>query len=290
MPVSTLRSVLGSAPLCLIPGVATPLDARIAEGVGFSAVFVTGAGVANTLFGYPDIGLLGLGEVTDAVRRITSAVDVPVLVDADTGYGNHLNVYRTIKSLEAAGAAGAILEDQVEPKRCGHLDGKRVISVIDMTEKLIAAQLARTNDDFVIVARTDAIATDGIESAIERGRHYAEAGADVLFVEAPRTREDLAAIPHMLDAHCLANMVDGGVTPIVTAHDLEAMGYSGVLYANVALRAGARAVRDALGTLSRDGDSLAIADTILSWPDRQALVGLPDWLALDDRVRRRANA
>jgi 2-methylisocitrate lyase-like PEP mutase family enzyme len=207
--------------------------------------------------------------------RIVSAVSIPVIADADNGYGNALNVIRTVKLFESAGAAGLQLEDQVSPKRCGHFNGKAVVSTGEMVKKIAAAASARTDPDFVIIARTDARAVEGLEPALERARQYAQAGADVLFVEAPASRAELERIPRAVpDRPHLVNMVVGGVTPQLPASTLATLGYRVALYPNVALQAAVRAVSETLETLHRTGDIAAIADRLITWEERQALVGL----------------
>jgi 2,3-dimethylmalate lyase len=279
-----LRGLLARPGLHVVPGVPHALYARLAERAGFEAVFLTGAGLANTLLGTPDLGLVTMTETVEAARKTAAAVQIPLIADADTGYGNHLNVTRTVTELETAGVAGLTLEDQVAPKRCGHFAGKRVVAVQEMVEKLIAATEARRDPDLVIVARTDAIAIEGFDRALERARAYAAAGADAIFVEAPRTFEQLEAIPAAVPAPCVVNMVEGGLTPLVPADELGRMGYRLALYANLALRVAARAVADAFRTLREEGSSAGLIDRMLSWSERQELVDLGAWEALDDRV------
>lgn len=279
-----LRMLLEGPELHLVPGVANVLDARIAERCGFEALFVTGAGIANSMFGYPDIGLVTMTETVEAARRIAHGVAIPVIADADTGYGNHLNVMRTVSELEAAGAAAIVLEDQVSPKRCGHFEGKQVVSADEMVTKLIAAREARCDPGLVIVARTDAIAVEGLEGALERANAYREAGADVIFVEAPSTHEEIAAIPRVVDAPCLINLVEEGATPILPAAELEALGFKFALYANLALRVGASAVERAFALLRDHGTSAGSVGQMMSWEDRQETAGLGYWRQLEARV------
>jgi 2-methylisocitrate lyase-like PEP mutase family enzyme len=263
--------------IVVAPGVTNPLYARLAEREGFEAVFTTGAGIANTLLGLPDIGLVTLSEVVSATRNIVDAVHIPVIADIDTGYGNHLNVLRTVSAIEEVGAAGLFIEDQVAPKKCGHFEGKRVIGAEEMVQKIVAAVRARVDPDFVLIARTDALAVEGIDSAIRRGQLYAKAGADLVFVEAPRTLDELATIPPNIPVPCMANMVEGGLTPLVSAAELERFGFKLVVYANLALRVAARSVQRAFRVLRSDGSSAAVDAEIMPWNERQDLVGLPKW-------------
>jgi 2-methylisocitrate lyase-like PEP mutase family enzyme len=271
------RVLVGGHGLHVVPGATNVLDARAAERCGFEAVFLTGAGIANALFGYPDIGLLTMTEMVDATRRIARGTRLPVIADADTGYGNHLNVLRTVAELEDAGAAAIVIEDQVAPKRCGHFEGKRVVPVEEMIEKVVAARKARTHPALTLVARTDAIAVEGLDAALERANAYVEAGADVIFVEAPRTTAELEAIPRTVSAPCLVNIVEGGSTPPLPAAELERMGFRFALYANLALRVAGRAVERAFESLRATGTSELSLPDMLTWAERQSAVGLPDW-------------
>ena len=283
-----LRAALDRGGLLVVPGVATALDARLAERAGFEVLFTTGAGIANIQFGLPDLGLLSLTEVVEANRRIVDAVGAAIIADADTGYGNHLNVTRTVQELEKAGVGGLVLEDQVTPKRCGHFDGKAVVPRHEMIEKLVAARRARRDGDLVLVARTDAIAVEGFEAAVARAQAYAQAGADVVFVEAPTTPEQVAAIPSLVPAPILLNVVEGGKTPSHAPAELEALGYRIALYANLALRMGAAAVGRAFATLHEERSSASLLGEMLTWEQRQATVGLPAWQALDGAIATEA--
>lgn len=283
-PARRLRALLaGDGDPLVLPGAADALTARLAERAGFDAVYVTGAGIANVVLGAPDVGLTTLSEVVRQVEHIADAVEVPLLVDMDTGFGNAINARRAVRDLERAGAAGIQVEDQTFPKRCGHFAGKEIVPLPAMLAKLRAVLDARRDADTVVVARTDAIAVDGFEAAIERALAFVETGADVVFVEAPRTREELAALPGRIHAPLLANMVEGGKTPLATAAELGAMGYRAVLFANAAMRVAARAAGEALAELRRTGDAAPLIDRMLSWEDRQALVGLPEIEALERR-------
>lgn len=284
-PGGQLRALLDRPEILLLPGASDALMARIVAEAGFEAVYATGAGIANSLLGRPDVGLVTMTELADQVARICDVVDAPVLVDIDTGFGNAVNARRTVRTIERAGAAGVQLEDQAFPKRCGHFSGKDVVSLPEMLAKLAAVLDARTDPSFVVVARTDAIAVEGFDAAIERALAFVEAGADVVFVEAPTSRDQLADLPGRIPAPLLANVVEGGRTPVLTAAELEQLGYRIALFANTALRLAARAALDGLRELRATGDPDRLADRILAWDDRQALVGLPEIEALEARYR-----
>jgi len=284
-PAAVLRSRLDDGGILTLPGAFDAMTARIVEASGFEAVYATGAGISNALLGLPDIGLTTMTEAVDQVARIADAVTIPVVADIDTGFGNAINARRTMRAFERAGAAAVQIEDQVFPKRCGHFDAKSVITTGEMVGKLHAILDARVDDDVIVIARTDAIATDGLASAIDRASAYFEAGADVLFLEAPTDRETLVGMPAMLPAPLLANMVEGGRTPLLSSAELEAAGFRIALFANTALRLGAAAIRDGLMALRATGDPRPLLDRMLSWPDRQALVDLPRYEELDRRYR-----
>jgi 2-methylisocitrate lyase-like PEP mutase family enzyme len=284
-PGARLRELLARSEPLALPGCADALTARIAVAAGFEAVYATGAGIANTQLGRPDVGLPTMTEVAEQVARMCDAVDVPVVADIDTGYGNAINAQRTVRAFERAGVAAVQIEDQVFPKRCGHFAGKEVIPAGEMRGKLRAVLDARVDPALVVIARTDAIATDGVDAAVERANAYADAGADIVFVEAPPTLDVLAALPRRVRAPLLANMVEGGRTPVLSVAELGALGYRIVLFANTAMRVAAQAVRDALTELRSTGDTRPLADRMLSWDDRQALVGLDEIEALEQRYR-----
>jgi 2-methylisocitrate lyase-like PEP mutase family enzyme len=279
-----LRLLLNRPGLVVAPGAATALYARIIERAGFEVVFTTGAGIANTLLGVPDIGLTTMTEIVAATRNIVDAVSLPVIADCDTGYGNHVNVLRTVREMERAGVASLFIEDQISPKRCGHFANKSVVPTHTMVEKIVAATRARQDSDLVLIARTDAIAVEGFEAAIQRARAYVAAGADMIFVEAPRTTGELAQIPHLVGAPCIVNLVEGGVTPLVANDELAQMGYKVVLYANVALRVGVYAVEQAMRTLLAEGSSQSLLDQMATWQERQEAVGLEQWETLDGQI------
>jgi 2-methylisocitrate lyase-like PEP mutase family enzyme len=244
-----LRRSLHKGAGTLVPGASNAIAARLIEELGFSAAYVTGAGLANSFLGAPDIGLVTLTELAQHVAAMRENVGLPLIVDADTGFGNPVNATRTVKVLERAGANAIQIEDQEAPKRCGHFAGKTVIPAADMVMKIKAAVDTRDDPDFLIIARTDAIACNGIEDALERARLYTEAGADVTFVEAPRTRADLERIPRDLAAPQLVNIVAGGLTPMLGLEEFRRMGFALVLYANAALQAAMLAMQQVLGHL-----------------------------------------
>ncbi|WP_244929218.1 oxaloacetate decarboxylase [Nocardioides sp. W7] len=267
----------------LMAGAANALTARVVEEQGFEAVYVSGAGISNTYLAAPDIGLLTLTELSSHVAAMAEAVSIPVVVDADTGFGNAINVRRTVMQLERAGASAIQLEDQVSPKRCGHFNGKDVIEADEMVGKIAAAVEARSHDDLLIIARTDAAAVHGLDEALKRVTLYREAGADVLFVEAPRSQEEMQRITTEVPGIHLANMVEGGKTPILGRGELGRLGFSIVLYANSAMRASVVAMRTVLQHLRDAGDTNGVQSLMLSWADRQALVGKDEYDALERR-------
>jgi 2-methylisocitrate lyase-like PEP mutase family enzyme len=280
-----LKSLLSAKRAAILPGTPNALFARVIEDLGYEAVYITGAGIANMSLGVPDVGLVTLTEIAEHVAQICDAVSVPVLADADTGFGNPVNMTRTVKVLERAGAAGIQIEDQVFPKKCGHFAGKDVIARDEMVQKIKAAVDSRRDGDFQIVARTDARAVRGFAEAMERAHAFIEAGADATFVEAPVSIEELAAIARDLVVPQLANMVFGGLTPPVPQAELAGMGFGAVLYANAALQAALRAVRDVLGTLKRDGSLDAVRERLASFEERQRAVAKDHYDALEARYR-----
>jgi 2-methylisocitrate lyase-like PEP mutase family enzyme len=281
----TLRAAVAERRALLVPGAADALAARIIEDLGFEAVYLTGAGLANAAFGVPDLGLVTLTEVVNAVAAIADVCALPLIVDADTGFGNPLNVIRAVRLLERAGANALQIEDQIFPKRCGHFDGKAVIPPGDMVMKIKAAVDSRASPDLLIIARTDARAVEGLASAIERAQAYVEAGADVTFVEAPVTVEEMRRIPASIPAPQVVNMVVGGRTPLLPASTLREMGFSLVLYANAALQASVRAMRDVLGVLREDGSVARVSDRLASFELRQQVVKKAAWDRLDAKYR-----
>ena len=276
-----LRSMLTPGAALLLPGVANALAARIVADQGFTAAYVTGAGIANTFLGVPDIGLVTVTELAQHVAAIRAAFPGPLVVDADTGFGNPLNMVRTVELLERAGADALQIEDQVFPKRCGHFAGKEVIPAAEMVAKVKAAVDTRRDRDLVIIARTDAIAPEGFEAAIERAAAYHDAGADVTFVEAPTTMEQITDIPRRLPWPQLANIVLGGRTPELPNEKLKELGYAGVIYANVALQAAVKGMQAALGELRRKGHMGDATNMVADFSERQRLVHKDDFDALE---------
>jgi len=279
------RELLTPGAAVVLPGVANALAARVVADLGFPAAYVTGAGIANTFLGIPDNGLVTLTELTDHVAAIRAVFPGPLMVDADTGFGNAVNLTRTVKLLERAGADAIQIEDQVFPKRCGHFDGKAVITTPEMVAKIKAAVDARSDPDLLIVARTDAIATDGFAAAIDRACAYREAGADIGFVEAPQSLDQIADIPRLLTWPQLINIVLGGRTPELPNEKLKELGFAGVLYANVALQAALRGMQEALALLRRDGRMGDAAKLAASFAERQRLVGKKEFDALERKYR-----
>jgi 2-methylisocitrate lyase-like PEP mutase family enzyme len=278
-----LRALAQARRGVIVPGAFNALSARVVEDLGFEAIYITGAGVTNMWFGLPDQGFVGLAEMADHTARIRDAVRVPLIVDADTGFGNALNVRHAVRTLERAGADCIQLEDQVAPKRCGHFEGKAVISTEEAVSKIKAAVDARQDPDLLILARTDACAVLGFEAAIERAQQFAEAGADILFVEAVTSAEQIRALPQRLDRPQLMNMVIGGKTPVFGAEDLGGMGYGLVLYANAALQGAVVGMQKAL-TVLRDARRLEEDPALVApFAERQRLVGKPEWDALERR-------
>lgn len=265
----------------IVPGAFNALSAKVIEDLGFKAIYVTGAGVTNMWFGMPDQGFMGLHEIADHTARIRDAVGVPLIVDADTGFGNALNVRHTVRVLERAGADCIQFEDQVAPKRCGHFSGKEVISTKEAVSKIKAAVDARQDADLLIMARTDAAATHGFEAAIERAQRFAEAGADILFVEAVTQADEVRALPTRLAQPQLMNMVIGGKTPIFNAEQLGEMGYGIVLYANAALQGAVAGMQKALTVLRDEKEVQESSGLVTPFAERQRLVGKPEWDALE---------
>jgi carboxyvinyl-carboxyphosphonate phosphorylmutase len=262
-----LKKSILAPEILVMPGAHDVLSARIIEKSGFNAFFVGGYAVSATLLGKPDISLLTLTEMAGQAARLNDATDIPFLIDADTGYGGVLNVARTVREMERAGAAGLFIEDQVFPKRCGHMDGKQVIAPEDMIAKIKAAMDARSDPDFIIMARTDALAVYGIQEAIDRGTLYREAGADAIFVEAPMSRDDMSRINREIDAPTAANMVEGGKTPFLRAKELETLGFNMVLFPVSATYALAKAVEDIMVELKQTGTTKGLANRMWQFGD-----------------------
>ena len=285
-PLSTRRQLKALAEArrgVIVPGAFNALSARVIADLGFEAIYVTGAGVTNMWFGMPDQGFMGLAEIAEHTARIRDAVELPLIVDADTGFGNALNVRHAVRTLERAGADCIQLEDQVAPKRCGHFAGKEVIALDEAVGKIKAAVDARRDPDLLIMARTDAAATQGFEAAVARAQAFAEAGADILFVEAVTTAQEIRALPARLAKPQLMNMVIGGRTPIVGADELASLGYGIVLYANAALQGAVAGMQKALTVLRDEKQVQEASGLVASFAERQRLVSKPEWDALEQR-------
>lgn len=281
--MKTLRSMLKSNGPLVIPGVYDAMGAKIAEKAGFEAMFQTGYGTSATLFGMPDYGFIGAAETTDNARRICSAVSVPVIVDSDTGYGNALSVWKLVRELEAAGASGIFLEDQRWPKRCGHMQGKEVIPQEEYTEKLGAAIDARQSRDFVIVARTDARATDGLDAAIQRGQQNKKTGADAVFIEAPRSYDEMKRIGREIKAPLVANMIEGGATPLHPAQELYDIGFKIILYPLSVLFASTFAAMSVLKELRETGTTRKLKRRMVGFDQFNDMVDLSKFTDMEQR-------
>ena len=287
--VRKLRALLAAPVATVAPGVTDALGALLVEAAGFDVCYVTGAGVANAGWALPDIGLLAMPELAATISRAAHATSLPIVADADDGYGGPLSVVRTLRQFEEVGAAGIQLEDQVAPKRCGHFERKRVIPAREMVAKVLAARRAAT-DGTVLIARTDAIAVEGFDAAVERAKRYRDAGADAIFVEAPEDTRQLEALPGLLEGVPLvANVVPGGKTPELSAGELGAIGFRLVVHANFLLRVMAKAGADALAQLRMTGDSRGLEAQLLGWEERQTLVQLAMFDGLVDDLRAEAD-
>jgi 2-methylisocitrate lyase-like PEP mutase family enzyme len=278
-----LREMLSRNRLLLAPGAFDGLSARMVEEAGFEAVYLSGGSVARST-GVPDLGLMTMSEVIERASQVVSAVQIPVIADADTGYGNALNVVRTVREFERAGVAAIHIEDQVTPKRCGHLEGKEVIPLVEMENKLRAALEARSDPDFAIIGRTDSRAIHGLDDAIKRGKAFARLGVDAVFIEAAESEAELEAIGRSLhEVPLMVNMFKGGKTPLLPASRLEAMGYRVAIFPSDTQRAAIYAMKETLTVLKRDGSTAATDDRLVSFQERDRLVGLGEWEKLEER-------
>ena len=284
-PTENLKKITARRDAVIVPGVANAMFARVVEATGFEAIYVTGAGIANMYLGAPDIGLTTMSEVADTVARIADSVALPLIVDADTGFGNAVNMVRTVRTIERAGAAAIQIEDQVFPKKCGHFAGKHVIEAAEMVQKIKAAVDARHDQSLQIIARTDARAIEGLDRALERAHAYIAAGADATFVEAPTGLEELARIPKELAVPQVANIVFGGKTPDPGRDKLAELGFSIVLYANAALQAALKASYEVLSALKTEGSLRSVGDRLASFEERQRSVAKDVWDAREARYR-----
>jgi 2-methylisocitrate lyase-like PEP mutase family enzyme len=284
-PRQELRRLIGKSGYTMVPGAYDTLTARLVEAAGFAAVYLTGGGYSRAS-GYPDLGLLSLTENVQFIGRTVEAVAIPVIADADTGYGNAINVIRTVREYEKTGVAGFHLEDQVSPKKCGHYEGKEVISRAEMVGKIKAAVDTRRDADMVIIARSDARAIEGLDAAIDRVNAYLEAGADVGFVEAPQTVEELRIVGKSVRGPALVNVFEGGKTPMLGAKELEEMGFRLGIYPSQTHRAAIRAAQRVLAAMKRDGDTSAIEAELATFQDREDAVGTASWRALEEKYMR----
>ena len=280
-----LSSLIKSKKPLVIPGVYDAIGAKIAEKVGFDAMFQTGYGTSATLFGMPDYGFIGATETVDNARRISNAISIPLIVDSDTGYGNALSVWKLVKELESAGASGIFLEDQKWPKRCGHMQGKEVIPQEEYTEKLGAAIDARENKDFVIVARTDARATEGLDKAIERGLQNKKTGADAVFIEAPKTLDEMKKTGKEIKSPLVANMIEGGATPMNSAQTLNKIGFNIILYPLSVLFANTFATMNILQELKNTGTTSKYKQKVVNFDQFNNLVELDKFKKMETKYK-----
>ena len=280
-----LRALIARPGYTIVPGAYDPLMARLVEQAGFEAVYITGGGISRSQ-GYPDMGLLTLTENVQVLCRIVDAVGIPVIADIDTGYGNAINVIRSVREYERAGVAAFHIEDQVAPKKCGHYEGKAVVSVGEMVGKIKAAVDTRRDPDLLVIARSDARAIEGLQATIDRVNAYLEAGADIGFVEAPQSNEELAAVPPALEGPALVNIFEGGKTPPLPAKALESMGYKLGIYPSQTHRAAIRTAQDVLAVLKRDGDTAAIESRLATFNDRELAVNTAQWRERETKYLR----
>jgi 2,3-dimethylmalate lyase len=280
-----IRQALAQHGQLIMPGVYDALSAKIAVRAGFEVIFITGYSLSATLLGEPDFGLLTQTEVVSAAQRICSVVDTPVIVDADTGYGNAINVMRTVQDLIRAGAGGMFLEDQVWPKRCGHMQGKQVIPLDEQLKKIAAAVEAKNDSDFFIVARTDSRQALGLSEAIQRGIAFKAAGADAVFIEAPESKEEMREISKQVSGPLVANMLERGVTPLMGPKELKELGFDLIVWPLAPLYSVAKSLTDVYTTLRRDGSTLGILDRLMAFDDFNGIVGLNEKYALDAKYK-----
>ncbi len=284
--MKNLKDMLESKNPLVIPGVYDALGAKIAQKVGFKAIFQTGYGTSATLFGMPDYGFVGSTETVDNARRICNAVSMPVIVDADTGYGNALSVWKLVKELESGGAGGIFLEDQKWPKRCGHMQGKEVVPQEEYTEKLSAAIDARESKNFIIVARTDARATEGLDEAIQRGKQNKKTGADAIFVEAPESLEEMKQIGKEISAPLVANMIEGGATPLNSSETLNKLGFKIILYPLSVLYANTFATMNILKELKETGSTVKHKQRLVNFDQFNELIELQKFRKMEKKYEK----
>jgi 2-methylisocitrate lyase-like PEP mutase family enzyme len=289
-PTTQLRRLLAGPDPVMAPGVADALNARLVAKQGFEAIYMTGSGTTAVRLGMPDVGLLTMSEMVDNAGRIADVSGLPLIADADTGYGGPINVRRTIRAFEAAGVAGVHIEDQQWPKRCGHLSGKTLIDENEMVSKVRAAVDARRDDDFVVIARTDALSVEGFGRALERGKLYEEAGADVIFIESPTTMEQLTAIPKHFDKPTLINHASSGKTPYLDVDEMRDVGFKLAIYPNFVILAAIRAVERMLAELKSTGSVKGVLNDIASFAEMVDLVGMREIHELESRYQVADNA
>jgi len=278
-----LKQLLRRDQLLVAPGCFDGLSARLVQEAGFEAAYLSGGAVARSI-GIPDIGLVTMSESIERAAQVVSVINLPIIADADTGYGNAVNLVRTVREFERAGVAAIHIEDQITPKRCGHLDGKEVISLGEMTQKLQAALAARTDPDFCIIARTDARGGNGFEDAIARGQAFAKLGVDAIFIEAPQSEEELAEIPRRIpNIPLLVNVFKGGKTPMLPVERLDKMGYRIAIYPSETQRAAIHAMRTALSTLKREGTTESIDAALTTFKERDRVVDLEGWQKIEQQ-------
>lgn len=278
-----LRKLIEAEDILMCPGTYDPLMAKLIKRLGFEAMYMTGAGVSHSTLAMPDLGLTTMTEMVHRAAQLADASELPLICDADTGYGNALNVMRTVREYERAGVAGIHIEDQEMPKRCGHFMGKSLIEKSEMVGKLKAALDAREDEDFVIIARTDARTAEGFDEALDRAHAYAEAGADVIFFESPRSVEELTAVPKAIDKPVLANMVETGLTPLLSSEELQALGYNLVIFAGGLARFLARQAEGFLQNLKDTGTTAAYMDRMNSFQEQNELLELPKYEAMAEK-------
>jgi len=276
-----LKNLLNDKEILVAPGAHDALTARVIEQAGFKAVYMTGYGQAASYLGKPDIGILSMSEMVDRARKMACAVDIPVIADGDDGFGNAVGVIRTVQEYEAAGVAAIQLEDQIAPKRCGHMLGRKVISLEEMVGKIEAAVYARKDPEFIIIARTDARTGYGIEEAIKRAKAYEEAGADVIFVESVESEEEMKAVHEQIKAPTLANMVEGGRTTLLKNDELQKIGYDLVIYPTASIFVASKAMADLMSALKQDGTTANYQDKMFTFEDFNKLVGLDKFQKLE---------
>ena len=280
-----IRQALATHGQLIMPGIYDALSAKIAARAGFEVTFITGYSLSATLLGEPDFGLLTQTEVVNAAQRICSVIDIPVIVDADTGYGNAINVIRTVQDLIRAGAGGMFLEDQVWPKRCGHMRGKQVIPLTEQLNKLRAAVEAKGNEDFFIVARTDSRQALGLDEAIKRGIAFKNAGADAVFIEAPESKDEMREIAKQVKGHLVANMLERGVTPLMGPEELKELGFDLIVWPLAPLYSVAKSLTDVYTTLRKEGSTLSILDRLMPFDEFNSIVGLDEKYLLDAKFK-----